>query len=366
MEDTVKAAALPNVHTITTSINNNDNTTPESPSHNRNIMISLPSMQTSNEIKEATPPPHRYKGLSVAIAYGLVSMCAVVVNKAVLSSWSFQFPLTMIASQMAISFLLLWVLKQCELIQYDDWSLATAKKVWPMALAHVGNVLLGLAALNLVDIPMFGALRRTSVIFVLVMEYLVLSKTASLQVIGSTLLLLLGAIVGGWGDLHFDPFGYALTFCVNVTTALTLVLIPKLGTAANLNAFGLMLYQITISFPIVVFFIFSTGEWNGVMAYPFLHHPGFQFAFFVSSAQIFLVNYTLFLCTQLNSPLTTTVTGTIKNIGETMLGFVFFSVPVDPINLMGIAIGFTGSVYYSVVKYFEQQQTQSKPALAKV
>jgi hypothetical protein len=73
-----------------------------------------------------------------------------------------------------------------------------------------------------------------------------------------------------------------------------------------------------------------------------------------------------------------------------MLGFVFFSVPVDPINLMGIAIGyalssspanqpnqpptphhtncafhrFTGSVYYSVVKYFEQQQ--SKPALAKV
>ncbi|ELR25548.1 uncharacterized protein ACA1_296460 [Acanthamoeba castellanii str. Neff] len=408
MEDTVKAAALPNVHTITTSINNNDNTTPESPSHNRNIMISLPSMQTSNEIKEATPPPHRYTGLSVAIAYdeynmvssvdyspGLVSMCAVVVNKAVLSSWSFQFPLTMIASQMAISFLLLWVLKQCELIQYDDWSLATAKKVWPMALAHVGNVLLGLAALNLVDIPMFGALRRTSVIFVLAMEYLVLSKTASLQVIGSTLLLLLeafvitsfhvqcreknplfhdinalvvltGAIVGGWGDLHFDPFGYALTFCVNVTTALTLVLIPKLGTAANLNAFGLMLYQITISFPIVVFFIFSTGEWNGVMAYPFLHHPGFQFAFFVSSAQIFLVNYTLFLCTQLNSPLTTTVTGTIKNIGETMLGFVFFSVPVDPINLMGIAIGFTGSVYYSVVKYFEQQQTQSKPALAKV
>lgn len=109
-------------------------------------------------------------------------MCAVVVNKAVLSSWSFHFPLTMIASQMVISFLLLWVLKQCELIQYDDWSLATAKKVrtaalyspsfrllpsnnatdrlpaqvWPIALAHVGNVLLGLAALNLVDIPMFG------------------------------------------------------------------------------------------------------------------------------------------------------------------------------------------------------------------
>jgi len=50
MEDTVKVAALPNVHTITTSINNNDDTSPESPSHNRNIMISLPSMQTSNEI----------------------------------------------------------------------------------------------------------------------------------------------------------------------------------------------------------------------------------------------------------------------------------------------------------------------------
>ena len=56
-------------------------------------------------------------------------MCAVLVNKAILSSWSFNFPLTMIASQMVISFLLLWALKRCEFIHYDDWSLVTAQKV---------------------------------------------------------------------------------------------------------------------------------------------------------------------------------------------------------------------------------------------
>lgn len=107
---------------------------------------------------------------------GTLSMSAVLVNKAVLSSWEFNYPLIMIASQMAISFFLLWALKKYELIQYDDWSMETAKKVGfillhllhtstphqvidqvaPMALTHVGNVLMGLVALNLVDIPMFG------------------------------------------------------------------------------------------------------------------------------------------------------------------------------------------------------------------
>jgi hypothetical protein len=57
-------------------------------------------------------------------------MCAVVVNKAVLSTWHFNFPLTMIACQMVISFLLLWVLKRCDFIHYEDWSLATAQKVF--------------------------------------------------------------------------------------------------------------------------------------------------------------------------------------------------------------------------------------------
>lgn len=59
---------------------------------------------------------------------GTVSMCAVLVNKAVLSSWEFNYPLTMIASQMVISLSLLWTLKQCGFIHYKDWSLATAKK----------------------------------------------------------------------------------------------------------------------------------------------------------------------------------------------------------------------------------------------
>jgi len=299
-------------------------------------------------------PVSRLTGFSAAAIYGLVSMSAVLVNKALLSSWDFNFPLTMIACQMVISFCLLYSLKHMGFIEYDDWSLTTAQKVAPLALAHVTNVLLGLAALNLVDIPMFGVLRRTTVVFVLVMEYFVLGRKSSLQIIASTVLILLGAIVGGWGDLHFDPFGYALTFFVNFTTSLSLTLIPKLGTAANLNPFGLMLYQITISFPFVLFFIILTGEYQQVLLYEHLNNVGFQASFFLSSAQIFLLNYTLFYCTQLNSPLTTTVTGNIKNIGETALGFAFFDVPLDPINILGIFLGFLGSMVYSLIKYLEQ------------
>jgi len=98
-----------------------------------------------------------------------------------------------------------------------------------------------------------------------------------------------------------------------------------------------------------------------------------QASFFLSSAQIFLLNYTLFYCTQLNSPLTTTVTGNhgalvdaleifflfntnvgnIKNIGETALGFAFFDVPLDPINILGIFLGCTPFILSTSLSYFD-------------
>ena len=139
----------------------------------------------------------------------MMSMSAVVVNKAVMTTWDFPYPLTMISCQMAISFIFLYSLKKAKLISYADWSFSTAKKVqccsdentnsncfnsqaYPLAWAHVVNVLLGLIALNLVDIPMFSCLRRLTVLLVLILEFFMLKKLATTGVISSIFLMLLG------------------------------------------------------------------------------------------------------------------------------------------------------------------------------
>lgn len=70
--------------------------------------------------------------------------------------------------------------------------------------------------------------------------------------------------------------GYVLTFMVNLITAASLVLIPKTGSDTNLGSFGLMLYQVTLSFPVVLVLFIVRGEYATVMQYPYLNDPYFQ------------------------------------------------------------------------------------------
>ncbi|KAL6065934.1 hypothetical protein QOT17_009908 [Balamuthia mandrillaris] len=305
--------------------------------------------------------PKNWYNLAAAFSYGFFSFSAVIVNKVVLSKWDFNFPLTMIACQMIVSYGLLMGLKSAGLISVPNWSMETAKKAYPLALSHCINVILGLSSLSLVSIPMFSTLRRTGVAYVMALEFLLLKKRQPSSIIGSVGLIVLGALVAGWNDLNFDLFGYVLTCTVNVTTALALTLIPKIGKAADLGPLGLMLYQITLGFPLIVLAILMSGEYVDMLAYPHWSSPSFLILFFMSCAQIFVLNYSIFLCTTVNSPLTTTVTGALKDCAQTVGGFFIFDLSIQFFNLVGISIGMSGGILYSYLKYLESE-TRSKPA----
>uniref|UniRef100_A0A2P2JR96 Uncharacterized protein MANES_03G005300 n=1 Tax=Rhizophora mucronata TaxID=61149 RepID=A0A2P2JR96_RHIMU len=72
-----------------------------------------------------------------------------------------------------------------------------------------------------------------------------------------------------------------------------------------------------------------------------------------------VLNYTMFLCTIVNSALTTTIVGVLKGVGSTTLGFVLLGgVQVHALNVTGLVINTAGGVWYSYAKY---QQKKSKP-----
>jgi len=74
----------------------------------------------------------------------------------------------------------------------------------------------------------------------------------------------------------------------------------------------------------------------------------------------FAVNYTTFWCTNVNSPLTTSVTGQAKNILTTFAGILAFGLASTPMLVWGLTLGLLGSAYYSYVKFDEQ--ARDKPA----
>ncbi|KAJ6373305.1 hypothetical protein OIU76_027610 [Salix suchowensis] len=72
-----------------------------------------------------------------------------------------------------------------------------------------------------------------------------------------------------------------------------------------------------------------------------------------------VLNFTMFLCTIVNSALTTTIVGVLKGVGSTTLGFVVLGgVEVHALNVTGLVVNTAGGVWYSYAKY---QQKMSKP-----
>ena len=80
----------------------------------------------------------------------------------------------------------------------------------------------------------------------------------------------------------------------------------------------------------------------------------------MSAVQAFLLNYFIFLCSTVNSPLTTSVTGQLKAIVSTIIGlFIFNDVIITTLLIVGLVISSVGSVYYGFVKY-QQQATRAR------
>ena len=65
-----------------------------------------------------------------------------------------------------------------------------------------------------------------------------------------------------------------------------------------------------------------------------------------------LLNYMLFMCTMYNSALTTSITGTLKSVLQTIVGlFTFGGIDINIWTVVGICLNTAGGIIYSYVKY---------------
>ena len=182
----------------------------------------------------------------------------------------------------------------------------------------------------------------------------------------SVLLMVAGAAVAYIGDMTFSFIGYALTLGSAVACAGYLVCIHFTKERTQCGEFEMMFYNNLLSLPFVAVLVILF-EAKNLVHYEYWTDPGFILCFLMSSVLAFLLNYFIFLCSTVNSPLTTSVTGQVKAILSVIIGLFFFGdVIITPILLLGLAISCFGSVYYAVIKYRQSQARRAASSLPSV
>jgi solute carrier family 35 protein len=309
------------------------------------------------------------RSLTICALYAGTSIAISMIYKAVLSVYAFDAKFLLLAMQLGMSVAFCSFakarLQHIPGLELPDFNWDLARASVPMGLLFFANVAVGWYGLQLVNVPMFLCVRRTATAFTLAAEWYVLRKSASPVVRGAVGLIVAGAVVAGWESLSRDWLGYVYTLGNNAFTALSLTHTKKFSDRTGVRGFGVVMYNAYVALPVTLFFAVASGELSYLASYPRLWEPGFLLSVLVASSLGVFMSYIVFLCTTVNSPLATSITGNMKDVVSTVLGMALFSgfVPTAYTGA-GLAISFTGSGVFSYAKLVEASQTRPASAAA--
>lgn len=287
------------------------------------------------------------------------SLGAIFINKTCLTGYHFRYPLTLVLGQMLFAILLLSML---HITGYRTIPLAGRQQLTSLAIPtalFTSNVVVGLSALSLVNIPMFSAFRRLTLLFVMAAEYFFLNKTHSRAIMYTVVVMTIGAFISAVDDVSFSRLGYCLVFLNNVLTAGYLAAIKRAMKETSFDPLTLLYYTALMGFPLVATLLVSTGELGHVVVafrtQPELGSWRFMASLVLTATGAFAVNFSTSLCTHVTSPLTTSVAGQVKNVLQTVLGFFSWGFVPTTMNTVGLLVALGAQIWFAYLKYNERQ-----------
>lgn len=299
--------------------------------------------------------------VATALFYGISSFMIMVVNKRVLTVYSFPSFQVLGLGQMVATITILFFAKFFHVVSFPDLGRDTLRKIWPLPLMYLGNMVFGLGGTQQLSLPMMTVLRRFSILMTMAGEYYLLKSRPSMAVQMSVYLMIFGSAVAALNDLAFNLRGYTYVLLNDFFTAGNGVLMKKKLESKELGKYGLMFYNSLFMFLPALIFAWQTGDLQKGIEFEGWGDRMFLLQFLLSCVFGFILIFSTVLCTQYNSALTTTIIGCLKNILITYLGmFIGGDYQYSLINFMGLNISVFGSIVYTKVT-FSTKKTSPLP-----
>ncbi|KAE9546602.1 hypothetical protein FO519_010186 [Halicephalobus sp. NKZ332] len=142
-----------------------------------------------------SPTPGLLPKVLSAVSYGFSTGILLFANKLLLTNFQFPSFLWVAISQMITIVVILFLAKRIGLLSFPDIDMSIPRKIFPLPLFFVVNLVSGLGGTQKISLPMFTVLTRLSIFLTMVLEFFILGVNPSLPVKISVFLMIFGAFV---------------------------------------------------------------------------------------------------------------------------------------------------------------------------
>ena len=165
-----------------------------------------------------------------------------------------QFPHsnTILLLQMLSGVVVIQTLRGLGLVQCRPLSLSKAQSLLPITLLYNMNTAAALMGLERVNIPVYSTVKRLTPMLVLGAKVAMTREFPESSILTAVVLVVVGCVVAGAGDLSFDLAGYAFAFMSCSFQATYLLIVEQTGSEKGVGSAELLLYNSLLSLPFLL------------------------------------------------------------------------------------------------------------------
>jgi len=202
-------------------------------------------------------------------------------------------------------------------------------------------------------VPFHQVMRSTCPVVTILIYRTVYSRSYSNATYLSITPLVLGAALATVGDYQASLLGFLLTLTGVLLACIKTVATNRLMTGPlNLSAMELLLRLSPLAAIQCMAWAYFMGELESVRI--FRHEGGFSWLFtlliLANALMAFALNVVSFQTNKIVGALAVTVCGNVKQALTILLGIVMFSVPVGPMNALGMVVTMLAASWFSKVE----------------
>jgi len=294
--------------------------------------------------------------MGAAVFYGVCSISMNFLNKAILSSYSFNFPFYIMSCQMLMTLVILEIMRVFTESSISKFTCTDGRKFLPASLCFLLHTTLSLTALHGMNIPMYAAIKRCTPIVNLLLSVVILRKGyPSSSLLFSIVLITAGCLIASAGDLQFDAYAYIMGGLSCFAQAGYFTLVQRDAEVNKISTLQMLHTNAWNTLPVFILFSVVFGEFFPATAQLFQSSFDFLFLFAILVFSGGILMFSTFLCNSLCSALTTSLVGVVKSFFQTIVGFFTFGgVAYHPLIVTGLMLNLCGGVLYTFTKYKEK------------